>query len=106
MNDKTLFRWRAETGFLVLRESYEFIFRYLFRYLFFIALIDTLKIGLLRVSHWHHTEIRAYSLTCGFFVSISSLCSKFSQFVLALTWIKPRDFAVEVDVRQCLSETN
>ena len=51
-NDKTLFRWRAETGFLVLRESYEFIFRYLFRYLFFSCLMNALKIGLLRVSHW------------------------------------------------------
>lgn len=68
MNDKTLFRWRAETGFLVLRESYEFIFRYLFRYLIFDCLINALKIGLLRVSQRHQATFRTVKTDAEFFL--------------------------------------
>lgn len=69
MNDKTLFLWRAETGFLGLRESYEFIFRYLFRYLIFDCLMNALKIGLLRVSQRHQTIFRTVKTGADFFLN-------------------------------------
>lgn len=71
MNDKTLFRWRAETGFLVLRESYEFIFRYLFRYLIFDCLINALKIGILRVSQRHHQLVASLEKLAIFFILVT-----------------------------------